>query len=78
MRVVFIRTKKKDIKAGDNHPYDYYAIVTNMGESEMTNEQIIRFHRKRSQVEKNNKDLKDGMDFYHFPCQSLVYTVSEA
>ena len=71
LRVVFIRTKKKEIKAGDNHPFDYYAIVTNMSESEMTNEQIIRFYRKRSQVENNIKDLKDGMDFYHFPCQSL-------
>lgn len=70
-RVVFIRTKKKDIKAGDNHPYDYYAIVTNMSESEMANEQVIRFYRKRSQVENNIKDLKSGMDFYHFPCQSL-------
>lgn len=71
LRVVFIRTKKKEIKAGDYHPYDYYAIVTNMSESEMTNEQVIRFYRKRSQVENNIKDLKDGMDFYHFPCQSL-------
>lgn len=71
LRVVFIRTKKKVIKAGDNHPYDYYAIVTNMSEAEMTNEQIIRFYRKRSQVENNIKDLKEGMDFYHFPCHSL-------
>jgi hypothetical protein len=71
LRVVFIRTKKKEIKAGDNHPYDYYAIVTNMSESEMTNEQIVRFYRKRSQVENNIKDLKGGLDFYHFPCQSL-------
>jgi len=71
LRVVFIRTKKKEIKAGDNHPFDYYAIVTNMSESEMTDEQIIRFYRRRSQVENNIKDLKGGMDFYHFPCQSL-------
>jgi hypothetical protein len=42
-----------------------------MSESEMTNEQIIRFYRKLSQVENNIKSLKDGMDFYHFPCQSL-------
>ncbi|MBA2403764.1 MAG: transposase, partial [Bdellovibrionales bacterium] len=71
LRVVFIRTKKKEIKAGDNHPYHYYAIVTNMSESEMTNEQVIKFYRRRSQVENNIKDLKQGMDFYHFPCQSL-------
>ena len=71
LRMVFIRTRKKELKAGDHHPYDYYAIVTNMGESEMTNEEIIRFYRKRSQVENNIKDLKNGMDFYHFPCHSL-------
>lgn len=71
LRVVFIRTKKKEIKSGDSHPYHYYAIVTNMSESEMTNEQIIKFYRRRSQVENNIKDLKQGMDFYHFPCQSL-------
>lgn len=71
LRVVFIRTKKKEIKAGDNHPYHYYAIVTNMSNSEMTNEKIIQFYRKRAQVENNIKDLKNGMDFHHFPCQSL-------
>jgi hypothetical protein len=37
----------------------------------MTHEQVIKFYRKRSQVENNIKDLKNGMDFYHFPCQSL-------
>lgn len=41
LRVIFIRTKKKEIKAGDNHPYHYYAIVTNMSNAEMTNERII-------------------------------------
>ena len=42
-----------------------------MAESEMTNEQVIKFYRKKSQVENNIKDLKNGMDFFHFPCQSL-------
>ena len=71
LRVVFIRAKKKIIQSGDNHPYHYYAIVTNMSNSEMTNERIIQFYRKRAQVENNIKDLKNGMDFHHFPCQSL-------
>lgn len=71
LRVVFIRSKKKEIKAGDNHPYHYYAIVTNMSESEMRNEDVLRFYRSRSQVENYIKDLKGGMDFYHFPCHSL-------
>lgn len=42
-----------------------------MSNSEMTNEKIIQFYRKRAQVENNIKDLKNGMDFHHFPCQSL-------
>lgn len=71
LRVIFIRTKKKDMRPGDNHPYHYYAIVTNMSNAEMTNEKIIQFYRKRAQVENNIKDLKNGMDFHHFPCQSL-------
>jgi hypothetical protein len=71
LRVVFIRAKKKKIEIGDNHPYHYYAIVTDMDSAEMNNEHIIRFYRKRAIVENNIKDLKQGMDFYHFPCQSM-------
>jgi hypothetical protein len=71
LRVVFIRAKKKNAVPGDNHPYDYYAIVTNMSNAEMTNEKIIELYRKRAQVENNIKDLKNGLDFHHFPCQSL-------
>lgn len=71
LRVVYIRTKKKIIEAGDNHPYLYYSIITNMGHSEMTNEKIIQFYRRRAQVENNIKDLKYGLDFHHFPCRSL-------
>lgn len=71
LRVVMIRAKKKVVEKGDNHPYHYYAIVTNMSSAEMTNEKIIQFYRKRADVENNIKDLKNGMDFHHFPCQSL-------
>lgn len=71
LRVVMIRAKKKKMEAGDNHPYHYYAIVTNMSNAEMTNEKVIKFYRRRAQVENNIKDLKNGMDFHHFPCQSL-------
>jgi hypothetical protein len=71
LRVVFIRTKKKKLEKGDNHPYHYYAIVTDLSSAEMSDEHVIRFYRKRAIVENNIKDLKQGMDFYHFPCQSL-------
>jgi hypothetical protein len=71
LRVVFIRTKIKNPVKGDNHPYLYYAIVTDLSSAEMNDEHIIRFYRKRAIIENNIKDLKQGMDFYHFPCQSL-------
>lgn len=70
LRVVFIRTINKKAVPGEN-PYKVYAIVTNMSHAEMTNENVIQFYRKRAQVENNIKDLKNGMDFHHFPCQSL-------
>lgn len=72
LRVVFIRTKRKEIKVGENHPYEhYYAVVTDMSDSEMDNERVLLFYRGRSQVENYIKDLKNGMDFHHFPCMSL-------
>lgn len=70
LRVVFIRTINKKAGSGEN-PYRVYAIVTDMSNAEMTNENIIQFYWKRAQVENNIKDLKNGMDFHHFPCQSL-------
>ena len=49
----------------------HYAIVTNMSEKELSNERVIQFYKKRANVENQIKDLKMGMDFYHFPCQKL-------
>lgn len=69
--MVFIRTLRLNPTKEDKHPYHYYAVVTNMSESEMGHEHILKFYRKRSQVENNIKDIKNGMDFHHFPCMSL-------
>ena len=69
--MVFIRTKKENVTKEDKHPYHYYAVVTDMSESEMSSEHVLKFYRKRSQVENNIKDLKNGMDFHHFPTMSL-------
>ncbi|MCK5882502.1 MAG: transposase, partial [Bacteriovoracaceae bacterium] len=79
LRVVFIRTKKtraqieKDKESGKKkiRHYRYYAVVTNIIESEMNNDQIVQFYRKRANVENYIKDLKYGMDFLHFPCRKL-------
>ena len=71
LRVVFIRTKNLTPKKGDKHAYHYYAVVTDIGESEKNNDKIFKIYRKRSQVENNIKDLKNGMDFHHFPTGKL-------
>lgn len=71
LRVVYIRSKKKVIKKEDKRHYDYYAIITDMSEKEMNNEEVIRFYRGRANAENFIKDLKYGMDFKHFPCQSF-------
>jgi len=34
----------------------------------MSDEKILKFYRRRSQVENN---IKNGMDFHHFPCMKL-------
>lgn len=71
IRLVYIRAKKKVVKSDDRYTFDYYAIATNMTEKEMSNEDVIRFYRGRSNAENFIKDLKYGMDFKHFPCQSI-------
>jgi hypothetical protein len=71
LRVVFIRTPNINPTKEDNYPYRYYAVVTDMSESEISNEKVIKFYRRRSQVENNIKDIKNGMDFHHFPCMNL-------
>lgn len=71
LRVVFVRARKSKVTKGENHPYHYYAIVTDMERCEMNDEHLIRFYRKRAIVETHIKDLKQGLDFYHFPCQKL-------
>lgn len=71
LRVVFIRTPNINPTKEDNYPYRYYAVVTDMSESEISDEKVIKFYRRRSQVENNIKDIKNGMDFHHFPCMNL-------
>src|SRR5690606_24555629 len=72
LRVVFIRAKKKKLEPGETEYYNYYAIVTDLSEKELSDERVVNFYRKRGNVENQIKDLKYGMDFKHFPCQKLA------
>lgn len=69
MRVVFMRAKKEQRDIFEN--YDYAAWVTNIGESEMNNEELICFYKKRGNAENFVRELKNGFDIQHFPCLKL-------
>jgi len=71
LRVVYIRTLNLTPTKEKNHRYHYYAVVTDMSESEMSDEKVLKFYRRRAQVENNIKDIKNGMDFHHFPSMKL-------
>ncbi len=70
LRVVFIRAPKGE-ETLFGKEYRYYAIVTSFGEHEKDNDKVILFYKGRSNAENFIKDLKMGLDFYHFPCQKL-------
>jgi hypothetical protein len=76
LRVVFIRAPKKNRQLelwddGEESGYDYYSIITNVGSSEMTEEEVIDFYRGRANAENYIREQKYGYDFLHFPCKKL-------
>lgn len=71
LRVVFIRAKKP-VRELFGDTYDYAAWVTNLGQhTGMNDEDIILFYRGRGNAENFIRELKNGFDIHHFPCQKL-------
>jgi hypothetical protein len=77
MRVVVIRALKKELE-GKAHlffhedNYDYYAWVSSIGDHEKSAEKLIKFYRKRGQMENYIKEHKYGFDLKHYPCLKLI------
>jgi hypothetical protein len=74
-RVVAIRAPKEGkenqlVFAEDE--YDYFAWITSVGASEMSARKVIHFYRKRGNAENYIKDVKNGLDMHHYPCQKLI------
>ena len=74
MRAIIIRA----VKVGREHQivkgeedYDYYGWVTNMSYT-VSAEDVVKFYRKRGHAENFIRDLKNGLDLHHYPCQQLV------
>lgn len=74
MRVVIIRAVKvgreEQLVKGEED-YDYYGWVTNMS-SDVPAVDVIKFYRKRGHAENFIRELKNGLDLAHYPCQKLL------
>ena len=75
-RVVFIRAPKKDYQPSlfdeADDSYRYYSIITNINSSEKSDEEIIKFYKKRGNAENFIREQKYGYDFLNFPCRKLA------
>jgi hypothetical protein len=71
LRVVVMRARKiNELPIGD--PYDYLAFITNLGEHQMTAEQVVNFYRQRGNAENFIREIKNGFDLHHLPCLKLL------
>ncbi|WP_141731880.1 IS1380 family transposase [Oligoflexus tunisiensis] len=71
-RVIFIRrprTGEREIFA-DWH-WTYQAYVTTESSSELSAEVAVELYRQRGNAENFIRELKNGFDLHHFPCQKL-------
>ncbi len=74
LRIVSLRARRKDDGRAclfEEDLYDYYFFVTNMGQHEMSNEDLIYFYRERGHAENFIREQKNGFDLKHYPCQKL-------
>ena len=69
VKIVMIRAVKKGREGSilkTDEDYDYYMWATDIGEHEMSNEELIKFYRKRGQAENLIKEMKYGYDLKHY------------
>lgn len=69
IRIVAMRAWRED---GMLSGWDIFDFVTNIGMQEMSNEQIIKMYRRRSNVENFIRETKNNFDLKHFPCKPLT------
>jgi hypothetical protein len=71
VRVVVIRALKEGMIGVAQDNYDYFAFVTNIGSHEKSAKEVVLFYRARGHAENFIKELKNGFDLHHYPCQKL-------
>lgn len=71
-RVVFLRKPVSGPRPiFEDARWDYFAWITTISSSEMKPEEVVLFYRKRGHAENFIRELKNGFDLHHFPCQKL-------
>lgn len=71
LRLVMIRARKKKPELFDDQ-FDYRGFVTDLGPSEMSDEEVVAFYAKRGNAENFIRENKNAFDMQHFPCQKLL------
>lgn len=51
--------------------WEYYGWVTSISSANLKAEDVILFYRKRGHAENFIREMKNGFDLHHFPCQKL-------
>ena len=74
LRVVIARAPKKQAQRSlfRDEDYDYFAVVSNIGDHEMSAEKLVKFYRQRGNAENFIKEEKYGFDLHHYPCLKLT------
>jgi hypothetical protein len=73
LRVIMIRALKRgreDQIVHGEEDYDYQGWVSSIGDDTPPAE-VVKFYRGRGHAENFIRELKNGMDLHHYPCQSL-------
>lgn len=74
LRVILIRAVKVGRESQlvkGQEDYDYQGWVSSISDA-MDPEDIVKMYRKRGHAENFIRELKNGMDLHHYPCQKLV------
>lgn len=73
LNVVFVRVpvQEEQIDIFSDERYKYYTLVTNLEQTQKSDEEVFKFYMKRANCENFIRDQKYGFDFLHFPCLKL-------
>ena len=68
-RLLVKRTRREgQIEAFDQHPYTYWAVITNLPVESFPLQKALGFHQQRGRMEKSIGEIKEHFNLGHLPC----------